>query len=47
VTSKRVDGRSFAEVAAMNSWRGFNQGKQGGIPPRLGDRVDPGRYNDE
>jgi hypothetical protein len=42
VTSKCVDGRSFTEVVAMNSGRGYNRGKQGGVPPCLGERGGPG-----
>lgn len=47
VASKTVDERSFAEVAVMNSGRSFNQGKQSGMASRLGNRVGPGRYNEE
>jgi hypothetical protein len=47
VANKQVDDRSFAEVAAMDTTRGFGQGNLGGNSSRPGDRVGPGRFNEE
>jgi hypothetical protein len=47
VVNKQVDDRSFAEVAAMDTTRGFGQGNLGGNSSRLGDRVGPGQFNEE
>jgi hypothetical protein len=42
INPKRVDGRSFAEVAVMD--RGQDLGRAGSSNSRLGDRGGPGRF---
>jgi hypothetical protein len=47
VEAKQTDGRSFAEVAAMDAGRGRGPMKRGGMGTRSGDRAGPGRFNEE
>jgi hypothetical protein len=47
ITSKQVDDRTFAEVAAMDTGRGAPPRRQGGMATHLGDRVGPVRSNED